>query len=109
MPVPTIASPVADSVERNTPNMEMLNSPEAARYTPVDVSDAKFNAGAPTVPSVKEILLAPARTVLAFSKLTESQIKMTCWPAGTVATLPPELVVKVIVKLDAVPSVWLVM
>ena len=85
--------------------MAVLNSPEVARYTPVDVSDEKFKDGAPTLPSIKEMLLAPARTVFAFSRLTESHTKVACCPAGIVATLPPEFVVKVMVKLEAVPFV----
>jgi len=73
LPVPTIARPVADSVDLKTPRIAMLNSPEAARYTPVVVSAEKFSDGAPTEPLFKLILEEPARTVFALNKLTESQ------------------------------------
>jgi hypothetical protein len=96
-PVPTIAKPVADSVERNTPRIEMLNSPDAARYTPVLASEAKYKAGAPTVPLTKPIDDEPANTVFAFTKLVESQISVACWFDAIVAVDPPVLVVSVTV------------
>jgi hypothetical protein len=97
VPVPTTARPVADSVERNTPRIEVLNSPEAARYTPVLASDEKYKAGAPTVPLTKPIDEAPASTVLALTKLLESQISVACWFDAIVAVDPPVLVERVTV------------
>jgi hypothetical protein len=99
-----IDKPVEVNPNLFVPKIEIANSPDAPKI-PVEVSDAKFNDGAPADPLTRERLVAPAAIVDALSILTESHSKITCCPAGTTAIDPPELVVNVMVKLAPVPSV----
>ena len=78
VPVPGMESPVAVREKRLTPRMAMLNCPVPALYTPVLDSDAKYKAGADTVPLISPIEDDPARTVFAFTRLMESQINVDC-------------------------------
>jgi hypothetical protein len=91
-----MVKPEDDSVNKLTPSMAIPNSPEVGLYIPVEDSEAKLREGAPTVPLTKEMLVAPAAIVEAFKRFTESQSRITCSPAGTVAVPPPAPVVKVI-------------
>ncbi len=72
----------------------MLNSPEAARYTPVVVSAEKFKDGEPTEPLFKLTVDEPAKIVLALNKLTESQTRVAWVPVVRIALdpLPVEIV-----------------
>ena len=71
---------------------------------PVEASAAKFIDGDPTDPLIKLIEVDPAKTVLALTKFTESQINVACCPALRVA-VDPEPVLMVTVKADAPPVV----
>jgi hypothetical protein len=83
-----MARPDADSVDRNTPRIAILNSPEAARYTPVVVSDEKFKDGEPTEPLFKLMVEEPARMVLALYRFTESHTSVAWLPAVKTAVAP---------------------
>ena len=106
-PVPTIANPLADRVDLNTPRIAVLNSPEAARYTPVVGSDANVRDGLPTLPSNRLIVDAPASTVLALSRFCESQINVAWLFAAMMAVdAPPTPVDMVRVYPPAVVAFW---